>query len=48
MTADITQNKHFAEILETRVVCDASTHGLGATLEKKTPEGWQSHIRQDS
>ena len=36
----ITQNKHFDQHLETRIVTDASTSGLGASLEQYSPEGW--------
>ena len=36
----ITQNNCFDQMLETRVVCDAPTFGLGAALEQHTTEGW--------
>ena len=32
---EITQNKHFYQNLDARVLCDASTYGIGAALEKK-------------
>ena len=35
LVAEITQNVHFDQNLKTRVVCEASTYGLGAVLEKK-------------
>ena len=35
-----TQNKHFDQRLETRIVCDASNPGLWAALEHYAPEGW--------
>ena len=38
--AKITQNKHFDQHLDTRIVCDASTTGLGASLEQNSPERW--------
>ena len=38
--AKITQNKHFDQHLETRIVCDASNTGLGAPLEQHSTEGW--------
>ena len=40
LVAEITQNKHFDQYLDTRIVCDASTTGLGAALEQRSPEGW--------
>ena len=40
LVAEITQNKHFDQQLETRIVCDASNTGLGAALEQNSPEGW--------
>ena len=40
MVAEITQNKHFDQHLETRIVCDASITGLEAALEQYSPEGW--------
>ena len=36
----IKQNKHCDQNLDIRVVCDASTSGLGADLEQSTKEGW--------
>ena len=35
-----TQNKHSDQNLETRLVTDASTSCLGASLEQHSPEGW--------
>ena len=32
LVAEITQNVHFDQNLKTRVVCEASTYGLGAVL----------------
>ena len=40
LVAEITQNKHFDQHLDTRIVCDASTTGLGVALEQHSPEGW--------
>ena len=40
LVAEITQNNHFDQHLETRIVSDASTTGLGAALEQYSPEGW--------
>ena len=40
LVVEITQNKHFDQQLETRIVCDASNTGLGAALEQNLPEGW--------
>ena len=40
LVAKITQNKHFDQHLETRIVCDASTTGLGAALEQYSTDGW--------
>ena len=40
MVSEITQNKHFDQHPDTRIVCDASTTGLGAALEQHSPEGW--------
>ena len=40
LIAKITQNKHFDQQLETRIVCDASNTGLGAALEQISPQGW--------
>ena len=34
----ITQNKHFDQNVDTRVVCYASTYGLGAALEQNRKE----------
>ena len=39
LVTEITQIKHFDQNLDTRVVCDASTYGLGAVLEQNTKEG---------
>ena len=33
MVSEITQIKHFDQHLDTRIVCDASTTGLGAALQ---------------
>ena len=38
--AKTTQNKHFDQYLETRIVCDASNTGLGAALEQHSADGW--------
>ena len=40
LVSEITQNKYFDQHLETRIVTDASTSGLGASLEQYSPEGW--------
>ena len=40
LVAEITQNKHFDQHLETRIATDTSTSGLGASLEQYLPEGW--------
>ena len=40
LIAKITQNKDFGQQLDTRIVCDASNIGLGATLEQHSAEGW--------
>ena len=40
LVAEITQNEHFDQQLEARIVCDASITGLGAALEQHSPEGW--------
>ena len=40
LISEITQNKHFDQHPETRIVTDASTSGLGASLEQYSPEGW--------
>ena len=40
LVAEITQNKHFDQQLENRIVCDASNKGFGAALEQNSPEGW--------
>ena len=40
LVTEITQNKHFDQQLETRIVCDAFNTGLGAALEQHSPEGW--------
>ena len=40
LVSKITQNKHFDQHLDTCIVCDASTTGLGAALEQFSPEGW--------
>ena len=40
LVSEITQNKHFDQRLETRIITDASTSGLGASLEQYLPEGW--------
>ena len=40
LVAEITQNKHFDQNFDTRVLCDASTYRLGAALEQNTKEGW--------
>ena len=36
----ITEHKHFDKEKPTRVKCDASHKGLGATLEQWNPNGW--------
>ena len=38
LVPEITQNKHFDQDLDTRIVCDASTTGLGDALEQQSPE----------
>ena len=38
--AKFTENKHFDQHLQTRIVCDASNTGLGAALEQLSTEGW--------
>ena len=43
LETEVTQNKHFDQNLDTRVVCDASTYGLGADLEQNTKRGVGSH-----
>ena len=40
--AKIVENKHFDVDMETRVKCDASKLGLGATLEQKTENIWHT------
>ena len=40
LVTEFTQNKHFDQNLDTRVVCDASTYGLGSALEQNTKKGW--------
>ena len=40
LVSEITQNKLFNQNLDTRVVWDASTSGLGVALEQNFPEGW--------
>ena len=40
--AKIVENKHFDVEKETRVKCDASKLGLGATLEQKTDNIWRT------
>ena len=40
LVREITQKNHFDQNLDTRVVCDASTYGLGAALKQNTNEGW--------
>ena len=37
---NITENRHFVNNRETRIVCDASRDGIGAALEQETPDGW--------
>ena len=44
MVADITQNKQFDQHHDTRIVCDASTTGLGAALEQHSQEGWVAAV----
>ena len=39
LVSEITQNKHFDEHLDIRIVCDASTTGSGASLEQNSAEG---------
>ena len=43
LVAKFTQNKHYDQHLETRIVCDASNTGLGAALEQHSTEGWVSY-----
>ena len=38
LAAEMKQNKHFDQHLDTRIKCDASTTGLGAALEQHSPE----------
>ena len=38
--AKITQNKHFDQHLDTRIVCDASNTSSGAALEQHSTEVW--------
>ena len=40
LVSEITKRKHFNQHLETRLVTDASTSGIGASLEEYSPEGW--------
>ena len=40
LVAKITQNEHFDQHLDTRIVCDASSTGLGAALEQQSADGW--------
>ena len=40
LVAKITQNKHFDQHLEIRIVCDASNTGLGDALDRHSTEGW--------
>ena len=40
LVSEITQNKHFDQHLETRIVTDAFTSGLGASLKQYSLEGW--------
>ena len=40
LVSEITQNKHFDQRLETRIICDASTSSLGASLEQHSQKGW--------
>ena len=40
LVSGITQNNHFDQHLETRIVTDTSTSVLGASLEQYLPEGW--------
>ena len=44
--AEVIENKHFDQSLETRVVCDASTFDLGAALEQLLSEGWFPILRR--
>ena len=39
--ANSTENSHYNPKLDVRVKCDASRSGLGAALEKNTPDGWK-------
>ena len=40
MVSEKTKNKHFDQHLDTRILCDASTTGVGAALEQFSPECW--------
>ena len=40
LVSEITQNKHFDQHLETRIVTDAFLSGLGASLKQYSLEGW--------
>ena len=40
LVSETTQNKHFDQLLETRIVCNASTSVLGALLEQHSKESW--------
>ena len=40
LVSEIIQNKHFNQHLETRIVTDASTSGLGASLKQYSPKSW--------
>ena len=40
--ANATENTHFNPTLETRIKCDASRQGLGATLEPLDCDGWKT------
>ena len=40
--ANATENTHYNPHLETRIKCDASTAGLGAALEQRTPTSWHT------
>ena len=37
---NITENRHFISNRETRIVYDASRHGIGAAPEQETTDGW--------
>ena len=37
-----TENTHYNPHLETRIKCDASRAGLGATLEQRSPTSWHT------